>query len=140
VTHAPTAASAKDLKDLARKLDHPVYWAGPKRGYTYELTETPSGSVVIRYLPAGARVGDLRPRYLTVATYPFRSAHAAVARTARGAAAIKLAHGGIGVVDPSYRKSIHLAFLGSDYQIEVFDPSPSVGRKLVASGAIAPVR
>jgi hypothetical protein len=140
VSGAPTAASARALKNLARQLGHPIYWAGPKRGYIYELTKSPSGSVIIRYLPAGVSVGDLKPSYLTVATYPYRSARAAVARTARGAPTIKLAHGGIGVVDPSYRKSIHLAFPGSDYQIEVFDPSPSVSRKLVASGAIAPVR
>ena len=93
----------------------------------------------IRYLPPGVGVGDARARYLTVATYPFPGALAAVARTANRATRIELDRGGIGVVDSAYPKSIHLAYPGSDYQIEVYDPSPSAGRKLVASGAISPV-
>ncbi len=93
----------------------------------------------IRYLPPGTKVGDPRAGFLTVATYPFPGAYAAVARTAKGAAKIGLAHGGVAVVDGAYPKSIHLAFPGVSYQVEVFDPSPSTGRKLVASGTIRPV-
>ena len=37
-------------------------------------------------------------------------------------------------------KSIHIAYPRANYQIEVYDPSPSTGRKLVASGAISPVQ
>ena len=138
----PTAASVDELKSLASELGHPIYWAGARPGYRYELTRTTSGNVFIRYLPAGAKVGDPRARFLTVATYPFPGAFAAVTRAARaagGAATIKLAHGGIGVVDGAYPKSIHIAYPGVSYQIEVYDPSPSAGRKLVASGAISPV-
>ena len=61
------------------------------------------------------------------------------ASSAGDAATIRLADGGIGVVDGTYPKSIHLAYPGMSYQIEVYDPSPSAGRELVASGAIAPV-
>jgi hypothetical protein len=135
----PTAASVRGLKSLANELGHPIYWAGARRGYRYELSRTTSGNVFIRYLPAGAKVGDPRARYLTVATYPFPGAFAAVAKAAGGAATIKLAHGGIGVVDGAYPKSIHVAYPGVAYQIEVYNPSPSAGRKLVASGAISPV-
>ena len=74
-----------------------------------------------------------------MATYPFPGAYAAVAKTAKGAARIGLAHGGVASVDDAYPKSIHLAFPGVSYQVEVFDPSPSISRKLVASGAIRPV-
>ena len=45
---------------------------------------TPSGTVYIRYLPSGTNVGDPRARFLTVATYPFPGAYAAVAKTAEG--------------------------------------------------------
>ena len=135
----PVAASLGDLHTLAAQLGHPIYWAGPKPGYTYELTQTPSGTVFIRYLPAGTKVGDPKARFLTVATYPFPNAYAAVAKTANGAAKISLKGGGVAVVDSAYPKSIHLAFPGASYELEVFDPSPSTGRKLVASGAIRPV-
>jgi hypothetical protein len=135
----PTAASVADLKTHATALGRPIYWAGPKRGYTYELTDTSNGRIFVRYLPPGIKPGDPRPLYMTVATYPFPGAYAALAKTAKGTGTIKLAHRGIGVVDGAYPKSIHLAYPGSDYQIEVYDPSPSAGRKLVASGAIAPV-
>jgi hypothetical protein len=135
----PVAASVDDLKALAARLGHPIYWAGPKRGFTYELTRTSNGSVFVRYLPAGVKLGDPRPRFLTVATYPFPGAYPALAKTAKGQATVKVARGGMAVVDRAYPKSIHLAFPRSGYQIEVFDPSPSAGRKLVASGAIAPL-
>jgi len=135
----PKAATMADLESLAHRLGHPVYWAGPKPGYTYELSTTSNGRVFIRYLQAGVKAGDSRASYLTVATYPFPGAFAAVAKSAGGADAIKLARGGIAVVDPTYANSIHLAYPGSDYQVEVYDPSPGAGRRLVVSGAIAPV-
>jgi hypothetical protein len=134
----PTAVSVAELKAHAVALGHPIYWAGPKRGYTYELSDASNGRVFVRYLPPGVKPGSPRP-YATVATYPFPGAFAALEKTAKGATTIKLAHGGIGVVDKAYPKSIHIAYPRSNYQIEVFDPSPSAGRTLVASGAIAPV-
>jgi hypothetical protein len=135
----PVAASAASLRSLASKLGHPIYWAGPKRGFTYELTRTTNGRVYVRYLPAGVKPGDPRPLYLTIATYPFPGAYAAVAKTAKGQATVKIPHGGIAVVDRAYPKSIHLAFPGSGYQIEVYDPSPRTTRRIVASGAVTPV-
>jgi hypothetical protein len=135
----PRAATIADLSSFAARLGHPLYWVGPKPGYTYELSTTSSGSVFIRYLPPGANVGDPRPRYVIVATYPFAGAFAAVAGTAKHRPAFRLAHGGIAVVDTGYPESIHLAFPNSAYQIELFDPSPSAGRRLVASGAVAQV-
>jgi hypothetical protein len=138
-TGRPTAASAAELKELATLLGHPIYWAGPRARYTYELTRTTDGKVYIRYLRPGVSVGDLRPRFLTVATYPFPGAFAAVEKTAQEGRTIELEGGGIGVVDGSYPKSVHVAFPGSDYQIEVYHPSPRAARALVASGRIAPV-
>ncbi len=142
ISTKPTAATRADLRTFGQRVGHPIYWAGARPGYTYELSSTSNGSVFIRYLPVGTKVGDPRATFLTVATYPFPGAFAATTRaaTAAGSAAtIKLAHGGIGVVDGSYPKSIHIAYPGVSYQIEVYDPSPSTGRKLVASGAISPV-
>jgi hypothetical protein len=134
----PAEVSVAGLKTHARALGHPIYWAGPKRGLTYELSATSNGSVFVRYLPPGVKPGSTTP-YLSVATYPFPDALAALQRTAKSGATIRLAHGGIAIVDSSYPKSIHIAFPGSNYEIEVFDPSPRVARTVAASGAIAPV-
>ncbi len=142
ISTKPTAATPADIRTFAQQVGHPIYWAGPRPGYTYELSTTSNGSVFVRYLPAGAKVGDPRADFLTVATYPFPGAFAAVTKAAAAggvAGTIKLAHGGIGAVDGSYPKSIHIAYPGASYQIEVYDPSPSTDRKLVASGAISPV-
>jgi hypothetical protein len=136
----PTAASVTQLTALATRLGHPIYWAGPKPGFTYELTETPGGKVYVRYLPSGVPVGDKNADYLTIATYPFPGAYAAVEKTATGASTIRLAGGGLAVVDGTYPKSIHIGYPGVGYQVEVYDPSPSTARNLVASGVIVPVR
>ena len=138
-TGRPTAASVADLQALATSLGHPVYWAGPKEGYTYELTRTSNGNVYVRYLPPGTKVGDQRAGYLTVATYPFPNAFDAVARTGPGSSVLSLPNGGVAVVDGAYPRSIHLAYPGVDYQVEVYDPSPENARKVVAAGSIVPV-
>jgi hypothetical protein len=135
-----TAASVADLKSLAASLGHPIYWAGAKPGYTYELTQTSTGKVYIRYLPKGVKVGASEP-YLTVATYPFPHAFAAIQRNARGnrTGTIKLAGGGLAVIDAHYPKSIHAAYPNSNVQVEVFDPSPVHTRQTVSSGKIAAI-
>ena len=97
----PTAASKAELTALAASIGHPIYWAGAIHGDTYELTRTASGKVFIRYLPAGIAVGSPRASYLTVATYPFPNAFAAVEREAglKGAVTFHLPGGGLAVVD-----------------------------------------
>jgi hypothetical protein len=135
----PSAATVPFLESFAARLGHPIYWAGPRPGYTYELTQTADGRVFIRYLPSGVEIGDPRPDFLTVATYPFPGAFTTVKRTSGNAVVLKLDHGGIAVVDTRYPKSIHLAYPGVGYQIEVFDPSPAGGRALVAAGRIMQV-
>ena len=70
---------------------------------------------------------------------PFPNAFAIVKNTGKPGATIRLAHGGVGVVDGSYPESIHIAYPRVNYQIEVYDPSPPAGRKLVAAGRITRV-
>jgi len=136
-TSPPRAVSLAGLKSFARSLGHPLYWVGPKKGYTYELRRTSQGQLYVRYLPAGVKVGAAPP-YLTVGTYPFPAAFGAMQALAKqpGETSIAIAHGGIAVFDTSYPKSIHLAFPGSSYEIEVFDPVPAVVRQIVASGQV----
>jgi hypothetical protein len=134
------AASPAELKSLAGSLGHEIYWAGPKTGYTYELNRNPNGSLFIRYLPAGVKVGASQ-QYLSVATYPFQGALAGIQRVAKqkGQRTIKLAGGGLAVYNPKNPKDIHLAFRGSNYQVEVYDPAGKTPQ-LVASGRIASIR
>jgi hypothetical protein len=139
-TAQPKAASLADLKSLAGSLRHPLYWAGPKKGYTYELNRNPNGTVFIRYLPPGVKVGASQ-QYLSVATYPFPGALAAIQRTAKekGQTTITLAGGGLAVFNPKTPTNVHLAYPGLNYQVEVFDPAGKA-RQLVASGRVTTTR
>jgi hypothetical protein len=136
----PKAATTADLKSLAGSLGHPIYWVGPKKGYTYELTRSPNGNLSIRYLPPGVAVGA-KQAYLSVGTYPFTGALAGIQRVAKqkGQRTIKLAGGGLAVFNPKIPTDVHLAYPGSDYQVEVFDPTGKT-RQLVASGRITSIR
>jgi hypothetical protein len=136
----PKAASPAGLRSLAGSLGHPIYWAGPKKGNTYELNRNPNGSLFIRYLPLGVRVGS-KKTYLSVATYPFTDALAGIQRVAKqkGQRTIKLPGGGLAVYNPKIPNDVHLAFPGSNYQVEVYDPTGKA-RQLVASGRITEIR
>jgi len=135
----PKAATLARLATLANSLGHPLYWAGPKSGYTYELTRTSDGKVSIRYLPPGAQLGSAQP-YLSVGTYPFPGALAAIRRVAKekNQTTFKAPGGALGVFDIKNPKNVHFAYPGSDYQIEVFDPAGKA-RQVVASGGIASI-
>ena len=87
-------------------------------------------------------VGDRRPNYLTVGTYPQQHAFATLKATAakNHVPTLKLADGGLALVDAKHPTSVYVAYPAVDLQIEVFDPSPGRARQLVASGQIAPVR
>jgi hypothetical protein len=134
----PRAATVAGLERLAGTIGHPIYWAGPRKGYTYELTRRSDGTVFVRYLPAGVRLGDPRGDFLIIATYPFPNALAALRRVANGKG-IELPGGGLALVHEGYEKSVHLAYPGVDYQVEVYDPSPRIARRVAVSGQVKPV-
>src|SRR5436309_890777 len=73
----PTLANTRELRRLAAGLGYPVYWAGRIPRRKVELTQTASGNVFLRYLTVSARVGDPRPDFLTVGTYPLKDAFTA---------------------------------------------------------------
>jgi hypothetical protein len=135
------AASAKELAALPSAVGHAVYWAGPRPGFTYELTQTSEGRIYIRYLPAGVPVGSNQPKYLTVGTYPVHDAAAAVRRIASRLHVnpIQVKRRGLVVQDAKHPTSVYLAYAGSNYQIEVYDPSPAHGLQLALSGEIIPI-
>jgi len=133
------AVSRGGLETIAR-LGHPIYWAGPKAGVTYELTQTPDGRVYVRYLPAGTRVGS-PDTFLTVATYPLAGAYAITRRVAsqQGSVKVPVGDGGVAFYHRRLPTNVYVAYPASNYQIEVFDPSPAQARGLVSGGSIGQV-
>jgi hypothetical protein len=138
---APAETSVPDLRRLADRLDHPVYWAGPPGTRTLEVTRTTGGNVFVRYLPAGTRVGDRRPLFTTVATYPQRQAYARALAAARRPGSARAAAPGGGLVVWNRRRptSVYVAAPGTGVLVEVYDPSARRARALVLSGEVGPV-
>jgi hypothetical protein len=127
------------LKQKVASLSSPVYWIGSQPGVTYEYTRNPNGNVYLRYLPTGVAVGS-SGAYPTVGTYP----------VARAAATTKSAGGRPGAVrvtvpgaEAFYAKSkptsIYVAFIGSDYQIEVYNPVAAQALAAVKTGLLKPI-
>jgi hypothetical protein len=137
--HTAVGLSASGLRTLAGKVKQQIYWDGTKPGYLYELTRLNDGRIYVRYLPPGVKVGDKRAKFLIIATYPFPGAFSALQKVSDGEA-VKVPGGGIALVHQSYPKSVHLAFPGVDYQIEVYDPSPKRSLEVATSGKVRPVR
>ena len=137
-TFGPLAATVAKLRVIARA--RPVYWAGRKPTATYELTKTSNGRVYIRYLPSGIRVGS-RKNVRFVGTYAVPDAYKALRKAAKAAGDVtfKAPRGGLAIYSKTGPTNVYLAFPGSNYQIEVYDPNPSRARQLVKSGAIRPI-
>jgi hypothetical protein len=140
----PTGASSSSesqLRDFAAKASTPIYWAGPRSGNTYELTRTTDGRVYVRYLPEGVKVGDPRPQFLTVGTYPRPNGFAELKHAAQapGATSRKLSDGGLAVFSRG-SSSVYFGFPNGKYQVEVYTPSAGSARNLVLSGQVVPVR
>jgi hypothetical protein len=106
----------------------------------YERTTVGDSRVLVRYLPKGAAIGSSTP-YLTVGTYVVPDAYAAARRAASrtGAVPIKVATSAIAFSTKARPLNAWIAYPGSRFQIEVFDPKPGRARSLVASGKVVRV-
>jgi hypothetical protein len=136
----PTVLSEAQLQRLARSIDRPIFWAGPKKGYSYEVTAT-HGRVYVRYLPIGVSAGDPRASFLAIGTYTSaKASDLKLAATRRGSLSQRLDDGGLLVFAAKRRASVYVGFPGARYQVEVFDPSRDTARQLVLGGSIVPVR
>src|ERR1044072_9011590 len=103
--------------------------------FLYELRRTTGNDIFIRYLPPRVAAGAKGAGDLTVATYPFNDALGALQKVSNGKG-IPIAGGGLALVDESYPNSVHLAYPGVDYQVEVYDPSPAHAREVATSGLV----
>jgi hypothetical protein len=139
--NTPTLVTKAQLTEFARSSDQPVYWAGPRDNWSYELTVTKSGRVYVRYLPRGAKAGDPRSSFLTVGTYPGVNAYANLKKVSTGPAVHSnlLPAGGLMVAPKSLPKSVYIAYPKGDYQVEVYDAVPGAARRLTLNGLITPV-
>jgi hypothetical protein len=139
----PVAATVDDLRALSGTAGHPVYWIGRRPTNTYELTQTSDGSIYVRYLPPGVELGDRRPNFTTIGTYPHPNSMNTVEQAARreGAVSRSIRGGGLSVSNTSRPRSVYLAYPSEpDLLLEVYDPSPSRARRLASSGRVKPVR
>ena len=136
----PRELSADELESLAEDNGEPIYWAGEMEGTKLEVTETTQGHVFVRYLPQLAPIGDNKPQYTTVATYPKADALRAVSRAGKnpGMVARRVAGGGVATWSRSRPSSVYVAFPGVDFLIEVYHPRASTARDLALSGRIRP--
>ena len=137
----PRIVTVDGLSALAGLRGSPVYWAGAQSNALYEVSQTASGYVYVRYLPSGTAPGDPRPAFLAIGTYPRRDAYGDIRAAARrpGAVSIPLARHGLAVYDENDPTSIYLAYPGSSEQVEVYDPSPAVALRIARSGRVRPV-
>jgi len=138
---APMIVSQAELEQFAASVDHPVYWAGPKAGYSYELTSS-HGRIWVRYLPRGVNAGDARASFLVVGTYELSDAFAGLQRVAKSPTSVSrsIPDGGLLVYDGQRPTSVYFSYPGVKYQVEVYAPSPRDARSLVLGGKVTPVR
>lgn len=141
-TGEPEAVTAPQLSEFAAEEGRPVYWLGERSGESYELTDSPSGRVYVRYLTGGAEAGSKRADFVTVATYPEGDGIAELRKAAReekGAKLGKTDDGAVLLIDPASPNNAHLAYRGANLQIEVYSPVPGEALRLAARGAVQPV-
>jgi hypothetical protein len=136
-TARPVAISEDALRTLAEEAG-PLYWAGTQAGAIYELTHTAGGQTYIRYLRSESELGDVRPRYLSVATYRQQGAYAALRAAARreGSVSRRTPTGALVVYDRARPTNVYFARPNIPVQVEVYDPEPGRARSLVLEGRV----
>jgi hypothetical protein len=137
----PAIVSQAQLERFAQSVDHPVFWAGPKPGFSYELTSA-KGRVWVRYLPGGVSAGDRRADFLVVGTYEQPHSFSNLLRAARrpGGVSRRISDGGLLVFNTQRPTSVYFSYPGAKYQVEVYTSSSKTARSLVSAGKIEPVK
>jgi hypothetical protein len=96
------------------------------------------GQTYIRYLRSESELGDVRPRYLSVATYRQQGAYAALRAAARreGSVSRRTPTGALVVYDRARPTNVYFARPNIPVQVEVYDPEPGRARSLVLEGRV----
>lgn len=138
----PFAASAQDLQALSEEAGAPIYWAGTRSGTRLEVTRTNDDKLYVRYLPQSAPIGDERPEFLTVGTYPYPDAYRATSRSVRRPDTVGVPALDDELVAWSKKRpgSVYIARRGEDVLVEVFSADPEQAQRLALDGSISAVR
>ena len=138
----PALLTGGVLSAVTGAVGHEVYGIAAPAGTRPEVTRGSAGEVWVRYLGAGAQLGDPRADYLTVGTYPRKDALAAAKAAAEGKQqrSAALPDGGVMLWSVERPQSVYAASPGSDLLVEVYSPDPERARALVSDGAVAPLR
>ena len=123
------------LAGYSEALGHPIYWLGPKPGMTYEFSRTLDGRTYVRYLPKGVALGT-RKAYLTVGTYPMDNAFAVTKKLATSSQILKMTANSVEFSLKRRPTSAYVAYRGSAYQVEVYNPAATTSRGVVAAGPV----
>ena len=106
-----TDVSQQSLRALTGSIGRPVYWAGPRSGVTYELTDTSDKRIYVRYLPVGVRAGSPHP-YLTVGSYVVPHAYRVTLNASRasGDVVVPVSGGAVAFYAKARPTNVYLAF------------------------------
>ena len=140
-TTAPEIVTLEELRDAANAKGKPIYWAGAQAGTELELSRPDEERTYVRYLTGGAETGTKQSDFLTVGTYSFPGAAAALKELSKKPGGVRAGTAGGGIVyfDRNRPQNVYLAYPGVDVEIEVYDPNAKRALGLVASGQIVPV-
>jgi hypothetical protein len=104
------------------------------------LVPSPAGISQFGAAPVHDLVNDTDaadPAAILPRRYP--GAYAALKKVTNGKA-VPGPHGSIYLVRPGSPTSVYVAFRSVDFEMEFYDPSPSVAKTITAAGRVAPVR
>jgi hypothetical protein len=138
----PLEASQNDLARTSKSLHQTIYWAGEQPNTKIEFTRNTLGQMYVRYLPPNVDIGDRNKGYLTIATFPFNGAYNALQTVSKkpGAIVRKAPDKGLVVTNENSPVHVYLAYPGTNYQVEVYDPNPDRALSVAVSGDVQPVR
>jgi hypothetical protein len=137
----PEIVSADDVKKAVSTVGHALYWVGEKTNHQIEMTITKNGSVYIRYLPLGVKVGT-KEQFLTIATYSDLNGYAHVQASAKNVGTISQADSAGAFVVESSKDSLNAYFAYNNYpiQVEVFTTTPGKAWNLIQTGQVRLVK
>ena len=141
-TGEPVLASVSDLESFVDSTDRTVYWVGEVENVVYELTETASGRVYVRYLTEGSEAGDPSPGIVTVGTYPVKDAAGVLRDAANAKEGKELAmskNGAVVLLETDRAENVHMAFPNADEQVEIYSPDPKLALRYASGDKVTPI-
>lgn len=136
------AQTIPQLIAYQRKVQHSIYWIGPFKGFTYQLTTTKNGDVYLRYLPQGVKANDPQSKWTIIGTYPGTNAYQAVQTniTKFKMHSLPVLYHGVSAWSDKHPNNVYVAYPGLPELIEIYDPTKGDAQKFADSSLLAPVQ